>query len=58
MGRACSKKRTAYRLMLGKPEAKRPLGKPRHRWVDDTKMNLRERERERERERNGSYGLD
>jgi hypothetical protein len=26
----------------GKPEGKRPLGRPRHRWVDDIKMDLRE----------------
>jgi hypothetical protein len=25
---------TAYRLLVGKPEGKRPLGRPRHRWVD------------------------
>jgi hypothetical protein len=28
---------------VGKPEGKRPLGKPRHRWVVDIKMDLRER---------------
>jgi hypothetical protein len=27
-------KRNAYRLLVGKPELKRPLGRPRHRWVD------------------------
>jgi hypothetical protein len=27
-------KRNAYRLLVGKPEGKRPLGRPRHRWVD------------------------
>jgi hypothetical protein len=27
---------------MGKPEGKRPLGKPRHRWVDNIKMDLRE----------------
>jgi hypothetical protein len=27
---------------VGKPEGKRPLGRPRHRWVDNVKMNLRE----------------
>jgi hypothetical protein len=35
-------KRNAYRILLGKPEGKRPLGRPRCRWVDDIKMNLRE----------------
>jgi hypothetical protein len=32
----------AYRVLLGKPEGKRPLGRPRRRWVDNNKMNLRE----------------
>jgi hypothetical protein len=27
---------------VGKPEGKRPLGRPRHRWVDNIKMDLRE----------------
>jgi hypothetical protein len=27
---------------MGKPEGKRPLGRPRHRWVDNIKMDLRE----------------
>jgi hypothetical protein len=31
-----------YRLMVGKPEGKRPLGRPRHRWVDSNKMDLGE----------------
>jgi hypothetical protein len=35
-------KRNAYRLLVGKPEGKRPLGRPRHRWVDNIKMDLRE----------------
>jgi hypothetical protein len=29
-------KRNAYRLLVGKPKGKRPLGRPRHRWVDNT----------------------
>jgi hypothetical protein len=33
---------------VAKPEGKRPLGRPRRRWVDNIKMDLRERERERE----------
>jgi hypothetical protein len=33
----------AYRIMVGKPEGKRPLGRPRHRWVDNIKMDLGER---------------
>jgi hypothetical protein len=35
-------KRNAYRILVGKPEEKRPLGRPRHRWVDSIKMNLRD----------------
>jgi hypothetical protein len=33
--------RNAYRILVGKPEGKRPLGRPRRRWVD-IKMDLRE----------------
>jgi hypothetical protein len=33
-------KRNAYRLLVGKPEGKRPLGRPRHRWVDNIRMEL------------------
>jgi hypothetical protein len=36
------KKRNAYRLLLGKPEGKRPLGRPRRRWVDNIRMDLGE----------------
>jgi hypothetical protein len=35
-------KRHAYRILLGKSEGKRPLGRPRRRWVDNIKMDLRE----------------
>jgi hypothetical protein len=45
MGRACStnrEKRNAYRILVGKPEGKRPLGRLRRRWVDNIKMDLRE----------------
>jgi hypothetical protein len=35
-------KRNAYRILVGKPEGKRPLGRPRRKWVDNTKMALRE----------------
>jgi hypothetical protein len=35
-------KRNAYRILVGKPEGKRPLGRPRRRWVDNIKMVLRE----------------
>jgi hypothetical protein len=35
--------RNAYRILLGKPERKRPLGRrPRRRWVDNIKIDLRE----------------
>jgi hypothetical protein len=35
-------KRNACRLLVGKPEGKRPLGRPRRRWEDNFKMDLRE----------------
>jgi hypothetical protein len=35
-------KKTAYRILVVKPEEKRPLGKPRRRWVDNIKTDLRE----------------
>jgi hypothetical protein len=35
-------KRNAYRILVGNPEGKRPLGRPRCRWVDIIKMDLRE----------------
>jgi hypothetical protein len=35
-------KMNAYRIFVGKPEGKRPLGRPRRRWVDNIKMDLRE----------------
>jgi hypothetical protein len=35
-------KRNAYRILVGKPEEKRPLGRPRRRGVDSIKINLRE----------------
>jgi hypothetical protein len=31
--------RNAYRILAGKPEGKRPLGRPRRRWVDNNKMD-------------------
>jgi hypothetical protein len=33
-------KRNVYRLSVGKPEGKRPLGRPRRRWVDNIKMDF------------------
>jgi hypothetical protein len=35
-------KRNAYRLLVGKPEGKRPLERPRRRWVDTIRMDLGE----------------
>jgi hypothetical protein len=35
-------KRNAYRLLVGKPEGKRPLGRPRRRWMDNIKKDLSE----------------
>jgi hypothetical protein len=43
MGRACStdgERRNAYRVLVGKPGGKRPLGIPRRRWVDNIKIDL------------------
>ncbi|KAJ4440065.1 hypothetical protein ANN_08196 [Periplaneta americana] len=37
-----SKSRNAYRVLVGRPEGKRPLGRPRRRWEDNIKMDLRE----------------
>ena len=34
--------RHAYRVLVGKPEGKNPLGRPRRRWEDNIKMDLRE----------------
>jgi hypothetical protein len=45
MGRACStneEKMNAYRILMGNAEGRKPLGRPRRRWVDNIKMALRE----------------
>jgi hypothetical protein len=45
MGGSCStngEKRNAYRLFVAKPEGRRPLGRPRRKWVDNIRMNLGE----------------
>jgi hypothetical protein len=45
MGRACStdgEKRNVYRILMGKPEGKRILGRPRRRWKGNIKTDLRE----------------
>jgi hypothetical protein len=36
------KEKTAYRILVGKPERKRPLGRPRRRWVNNIKIDLSE----------------
>jgi hypothetical protein len=33
-------KRKAYRLLVGKPEGRRPLGRPRHRWLHSIRLDL------------------
>jgi hypothetical protein len=43
MGGSCStngERRNAYRLLVGKSEGKRPLGRPRRRWMDNIRMDL------------------
>jgi hypothetical protein len=45
VGGACGshgEERKVYRILVGKPERKRPLGRPRHRWEDGIGMDLRE----------------
>jgi hypothetical protein len=45
VGGACSAngdKRNVYKLLVGKPEEKRQLGRPRRRWINNIKMNLLE----------------
>ena len=40
---ACmGEERGLYRVLMGKPEGKRPLGRPRRRWVDNLRMDLQE----------------
>jgi hypothetical protein len=54
MGRACNtngEKRNAYRILVGEAERTRPIGRPRSRWVDNIKIDLK-------RVRMGWYGLD
>jgi hypothetical protein len=35
-------KRNSYKVLVGKPEGKRPLGRPRRRWEDNIKIDLKE----------------
>jgi hypothetical protein len=46
VGGACGEKRISYtsRLLVGKPEGKTPLGKPRCKWFDNSKINVVEME--------------
>jgi hypothetical protein len=41
-GEGLGEKRHVYRLLVGKPEGKRPLGRPRRRWINKIKMDLLE----------------
>jgi hypothetical protein len=53
MGGVCStngEKNNAYRLLVGEPEGRKPLGRQRRRWMDNIKMDLRDGM--------GWYGLD
>jgi hypothetical protein len=36
------RKRNAYKILVGKPEGKRPLGRPKRRWMDNIIIDLRE----------------
>jgi len=45
MGESCStcgERRGVYRVLVGRPEGMRPLGRPRRRWEDNIKMDLQE----------------
>jgi hypothetical protein len=42
MWHAWGEGRGVYRILVGRPEGKRPLGRPRHRWENNIKMDLRE----------------
>jgi hypothetical protein len=35
--------RNVYKILVGEPEGKRPLGRPKHRWEDNIRMDIRER---------------
>jgi hypothetical protein len=43
---ACTEEINSYKILVGKPEGKKPLGRPRHRWEDNIRMDLREIELE------------
>ena len=41
-GHVAREEREVYRVLVGKPEGKRPLGRPRRRWMDNIRMDLQE----------------
>jgi hypothetical protein len=43
MGRAWGEKKNGYRILVAKPEGKRPIGRPRRRWTDNIIMDLEEK---------------
>jgi hypothetical protein len=43
VGETCGRNGKVYRLLVGKPEGKRPLGRPRRRWINNIKMDLLDR---------------
>jgi len=50
-GSTYGERRGAYRVLMGRPEGKRPLGRPRRRWEDNIEMDLQDMEC-------GGHGLD
>jgi len=57
MGRACNtcgERRGAWRVLMGKPKGKRPLGRPRRRWENNNKRDIQEVDWEREQDQSGS----
>jgi hypothetical protein len=42
MWHACERRESCTRFLVGKPEGKKPVGKPRRRWEDGIRMDLRE----------------
>jgi hypothetical protein len=42
LSRYCIGKRNIYKIFVGNPERKRPLGRPRRRWEDNVRMTVRE----------------
>jgi len=42
MGQACGAYEGVYRVLVGKPEGNRPMGRPRPKWVDNIRLDLQE----------------